>query len=193
MIIFQFNALKIFNAINAVAELGSATTLTTPASAPFFLTRSAFIQLLNIFTTRSNGRRFRRALPTLLQHQARLKRARKRYCARSSCSSITRTKARAVPCIISYQSTNETTCMQCCGQLSHAVTKKAIKAALKLCMHVIYYQGCKLVRGEKGDKLNSTPPPPLPIYIYIYIYIHTWVGIAGYLTIQYNHDTAILR
>ncbi len=32
-------------------------------------------------------------------------------------------------------------------------------------------QGCKLVRGEKGDKLNSTPPP-LYIYIYIYIYIH---------------------
>ncbi len=29
--------------------------------------------------------------------------------------------------------------MQCRGQLSHEVTKKAIKAALKLCVHVIYF------------------------------------------------------
>ncbi len=29
--------------------------------------------------------------------------------------------------------------MQCRGQLRHEVTKKAIKAALKLCMHVICY------------------------------------------------------
>ncbi len=28
--------------------------------------------------------------------------------------------------------------MQCRGQLSHDVTKKAIKAALNLCMHVFY-------------------------------------------------------
>ncbi len=28
--------------------------------------------------------------------------------------------------------------MQCRGQLSHEVTKKAIKAALKLCMHVLF-------------------------------------------------------
>ncbi len=26
---------------------------------------------------------------------------------------------------------------------------------------ILFIQGCKLVRGEKGDKLNSTPPPPL--------------------------------
>ncbi len=29
--------------------------------------------------------------------------------------------------------------MQCRGQLRHEVTKKAIKAAIKLCMHVICY------------------------------------------------------
>ncbi len=29
--------------------------------------------------------------------------------------------------------------MQCRGQLRHEVTKKAIKAALKLCVHVMLY------------------------------------------------------
>ncbi len=41
--------------------------------------------------------------------------------------------------IISYQIAKETTSMQCRDQLSHEVTKKAIKAAIKLCMHVICY------------------------------------------------------
>ncbi len=47
--------------------------------------------------------------------QARVKRARKRYYARSAHSSNTCTKvpARAVACIISYQTAKETTCMQC--------------------------------------------------------------------------------
>ncbi len=71
------------------------------------------------------------------QRQARVKQARKWYCARSACSSIARINVlvRAVAFIISYQSTKETTTVQC-RQLSHKVTKKAIKAALKLCMHV---------------------------------------------------------
>ncbi len=30
-------------------------------------------------------------------------------------------------------------CKQCRGQLSHEVTKKAIKAALKLCVYVLCY------------------------------------------------------
>ncbi len=64
-----------------------------------------------------------------------------RYCARSARSLNTRTKvpARAVACIISYQTAKETTCMQCPSYAE--VTKKAIKAALKLCaciQHVIY-------------------------------------------------------
>ncbi len=44
-----------------------------------------------------------------------------------------------IACIISYQSAKETTSMQCRDQLSHEVTKKVIKAAIKLCMHVICY------------------------------------------------------
>ncbi len=39
-------------------------------------------------------------------------------------------------------------------------------------------QGCKLVRSEKGDKLNSTPP--IYIYIYIYIYTHTYTHTQGW-------------
>ncbi len=38
------------------------------------------------------------------------------------------------------KSRKETTCMQCRGQLRHEVTKKAIKAAVKLWMHVICYE-----------------------------------------------------
>ncbi len=55
-----------------------------------------------------------RALTSPLS-QARVKRARKRHCARSARSSNTRTKvpARAVACIISYQTAKENTCMQC--------------------------------------------------------------------------------
>ncbi len=41
--IFQINALKIFNAINAVAGLGLDTPFTTPASVSFFLKGIAFI------------------------------------------------------------------------------------------------------------------------------------------------------
>ncbi len=59
---FQFNMLKLFNAINAGAELGLATPIVTATSVSFFLTRAAFIQLQNIFTTTSNGRCFRRVL-----------------------------------------------------------------------------------------------------------------------------------
>ncbi len=44
-----------------------------------------------------------------------------------------------IACIFSYQIMKETTSMQCRDQLSHEVTKKAIKAAIKLCMHVICY------------------------------------------------------
>ncbi len=40
---FQINALQIFNAINAWAGLGLATTFTTAASVSFFLKRIAFI------------------------------------------------------------------------------------------------------------------------------------------------------
>ncbi len=47
--------------------------------------------------------------------------------------------ARAVACIISYQSAKRN-CKHAmswlCCQLSHEVAKKAIKAALKLCMYV---------------------------------------------------------
>ncbi len=44
-----------------------------------------------------------------------------------------------IACIISYKIAKETTSMQCRDHLSHEVTKKAIKAAIKLCIHVIYY------------------------------------------------------
>ncbi len=50
----------------------------------------------------------------------------------------TNVPARAVAFIISYQSEKYTS-MQCHGQLRHEVTKQAIKAASKLCMHVICY------------------------------------------------------
>ncbi len=44
----------------------------------------------------------------------------------------------AIAFIISYQIAKETMTMQCRDQLSHEVTK-TIKAAIKLCMHVICY------------------------------------------------------
>ncbi len=44
-----------------------------------------------------------------------------------------------IACIISYQIATETMSMQCRDQLSHEVTKRVIKAAIKLCMHVICY------------------------------------------------------
>ncbi len=43
-----------------------------------------------------------------------------------------------IACIISYQIAKETTRMQCRDQLSHKVTKKAIKGAINLCVHVKY-------------------------------------------------------
>ncbi len=71
--------------------------------------------------------------------QARVKRARKLYCARRAHSSIHAQRCRArIAFIISYQIAKETMTMQCRDQLSHEVTK-TIKAAIKLCMHVICY------------------------------------------------------
>ncbi len=57
----------------------------------------------------------------------------------------------------------------------------------------VHTTGVQTRQGWKRWQTKLHPPLPIYIYIYIYIYIHTWVGIAGYLTIQYNHDTAILR
>ncbi len=101
---FQINALKIFNAVNAGAGLGLATPFTTAASVSFswkglclFRCRTSFDHI-NIkretFQTR--------ALMSPL-HQARVKRARKRHCARSVRSLNIHTKVPAHACIISYQ------------------------------------------------------------------------------------------
>ncbi len=56
----------------------------------------------------------------------------------------TNVQARAAACKISYQArerndVHASMSYQCRGKLSHEVTKKVIKAALKLCMHVIRY------------------------------------------------------
>ncbi len=55
---FQFNVFKLFN---AGAGLGLATSLITDLSVCFFLTRRAFIQSQNMFTSTFNWRRFTRA------------------------------------------------------------------------------------------------------------------------------------
>ncbi len=44
-----------------------------------------------------------------------------------------------IACIISYKMAKENTSMQCHGQLRNEVIKRAIKAAIKLCMHVTCY------------------------------------------------------
>ncbi len=73
--------------------------------------------------------------------QALVKRARKRYCARSASSSNTRKKVpvHTVACIISNQTAKESTCMQCRSYgVRHEVIKKAIKAALIPCACMLY-------------------------------------------------------
>ncbi len=62
LFIFQFNALKWFNAVYAGAWLGLANPLIAGTSVYFLLTRNAFIQSQNVFTT-SNWRHFSHALP----------------------------------------------------------------------------------------------------------------------------------
>ncbi len=98
-------------------------------------------------------------------HQARVKRARKRYCARSARSSNTRTKVPicAVACIISYQTAKETMCMQCPSygrQLRHEVTKKAIKAALKLCACMQYVIYASHLRTCLWNGFKNCPEAP---------------------------------
>ncbi len=121
---FQFNALNIFKTVNTGAGLKLATPLYLLLLSNFFLTMSAFIQSQQVLMTTSN--------------RARVKRARKRYCAHSACSCTQNAPARAVAFIISYQSAKKWACNVNC-RLRHEITKKAIKAASKLSMHVIFY------------------------------------------------------
>ncbi len=99
--------------------------------------------------TTSNGRRFRRAL-TPPPRQARVKRARKRHCARSARSSNTRTKVPARCSLYHFISNSKRNYMhamsQLCRQLRHEVTKKAIKAALKLCACMQYFTYASYLR-----------------------------------------------
>ncbi len=106
------NALKIFNAINAGAGLGLATPFTTAASVFFLEKDCVYLDAERLYDhIKRETFQMRETSPP---RQARVM-ARKRYCAHSTRSSNTRTKvpARAVACIISYQTAKETTCMQC--------------------------------------------------------------------------------
>ncbi len=126
---FQINALKIFN---AGAGLGLATPFTTAAS-PFFLEKDCVYLDAERLYDHIKRETFQTRALTPPPRQAQVKRARKRHCACSARSSNTRTKvpARAVACIISYQTAKETTCMQC---PSYVVSKgmKFPKRRLKL-------------------------------------------------------------
>ncbi len=104
---FQINTLKIFNAVNAGAGLGLATPFTTAASVSFFLKRIVYVDADRLY---DHIKRETFQTRALTPHQARVKRAWKRHCARSVRSSNIRTKvpARAVACIISYQTAKET-------------------------------------------------------------------------------------
>ncbi len=120
--------------------LGLTTPLITANSVSFFLTRSAFIQSQNVFTSTSNRRRFRRALQ--LHFSVRRESNERGNCTVLAVHALQHMHKGAgayIACIISYQIAKETTSMQCRDQLSHEVTKKAIKAAIKLCMHVMLY------------------------------------------------------
>ncbi len=105
---FQINALKIFNAINAGAGLGLATPFTTAASL-FFLEKDCVYLDAERLYDHIKWETFQTRALTSPPSDV------KRYCARNARSSNTRTKvlARAVACIISYQTVKETTCMQC--------------------------------------------------------------------------------
>ncbi len=125
-------------AVRVVYGRGLATPLITANSVSFFLTRSAFIQSQNVFTSTSNRRRFRRALQ--LHFSGRRESNERGNCTVLAVRALQYTHKGAgahISSIISYQSAKETTSMQCRDQLSHEVTKKVIKVAINLCMHVI--------------------------------------------------------
>ncbi len=67
-----------------------------------------------------------------------------------------------IACIISYKIAKETTSMQCRDHLSHEVTKNAIKAAIKLCMHVIYMSYIKNMSLKWFSKLSWGSPALSP-------------------------------
>ncbi len=82
-IFFQFNVLKIFNAINSRAELGLATSITTAVLSLSLVKKCIYQSQI----------RFRRALQLHLSA---------RYCARSTCSSIAYT-SRAIRRFYKYR------------------------------------------------------------------------------------------
>ncbi len=76
----------------------------------------------------------------------------------------------------------------CMADNQHVITDN-----MHICLHVLWGIACIcMINICMAD--NQHVYIYIYIYIYVYIYtVYTWVGIAGYLTIQYNHDTAILR
>ncbi len=74
----SLTALKIFNAVNAGVELRLATPLTTAASL-FFLEKNCIYLDAELFYDHIKQETFQMHAPTSLQHQAWVKRARKRY------------------------------------------------------------------------------------------------------------------
>ncbi len=77
--IFQINALKIFNAINAGAGLGLATPLSTAASISFFLEKDWVYLDAERLYDHIKREKFQMRTLTPPSHQAQVKRARKRY------------------------------------------------------------------------------------------------------------------
>ncbi len=96
---FQFNALNIFNTVNTGAGLRLTTPLYLLLLSHFFLTMSAFIQSQQVFMTTSN--------------QARVKRARKRYCAHSACSCMHKCTGACCSLYHFISKHEKTTSMQC--------------------------------------------------------------------------------
>ncbi len=106
--------------------LGLATPLITANSVSFFLTKSAFIQLQNVFTSTLNRRCLKRALhfstftsaPSVSQMSAALT-----VLAARAFQYMHKGAGMHIACIISYQIAKETTRMQCRDQLSQSYQK----------------------------------------------------------------------
>ncbi len=105
---------------------------------------------------------FQTRTSTSFQRQARIKQARKLHCARNACSSIHEQRCRHAHSLNHFISNHERNYKHaCCDQLSHEVNKMAIKAAIKLCMHVLCYiwvtlRTC-LLNGFHGASQHCLP------------------------------------
>ncbi len=125
---FSLTRLNYLTLLTQGRGLGLATPLITANSVTFFLDKKCIYSVTERLYEHIKQETFQTCAPASLQHQARVKRARKLYCARSACSSIHGQRCRRTHSLYHFISNRERNYEHAMSwSVSHEVTKRRLK------------------------------------------------------------------